>query len=150
MLIDVDANGKACAQTVPIRDSLRFDFPHGLSDAEYHQLMDVKGILAIGLPTLTVLVGILLNRNDAARLDTRITTETAALRAMLTTEIASLRAMLTTETAALGSTLTGEVNSLRADIREIRANLKLVRDDQREFYRSLGQHEIRLDNLEKK
>ncbi len=90
--------------------------------------MSIQAILAIGLPTLSVLIGILINRSDAARLDARITTEVAALR----------------------STLTGEVNSLRADIREIRADLKLGREDMREFYRTLGLHEIRLDNLEKK
>ena len=32
----------------------------------------IRDLLAIGLPTLTILVGILLNRNDACRLDARI------------------------------------------------------------------------------
>lgn len=44
-------------------------------------------ILTIGIPTLAVLIGILLNRNDANRLDSRITSVEQNLRA----EIASAR-----------------------------------------------------------
>jgi len=83
--------------------------------------MNVPEILAIGLPTLSVLVGILLNRSDTNRLDARITTEISALKA-----------------------------SVSSDIREIRTDLAAIRSDQREFYRSLGEHEVRLDNLEKR
>jgi hypothetical protein len=83
--------------------------------------MTAPEILAIGLPTLSVLVGILLNRSDTNRLDARITTEISVLKASVT-----------------------------AEIREIRSDLAAIRNDQREFYRSLGQHELRLDNLEKK
>lgn len=154
MLIDIDANGKGSAQAVPIRDELRFYFRFDSrldrNAAAYYLCMDVKEILAIGLPTVTVLVGILLNRSDSARLDARITTEVAALRSTLTGEVAALRSTLTGEVATLRSTLSGEVNSLRANIREIRADLKLARENMREFYRSLGQHEVRLDNIEKK
>src|SRR5271170_5840899 len=83
--------------------------------------MSVPEMLAIGLPTLSVLVGILLNRSDTNRLDARITTEIAALKASVT-----------------------------AENRELRADIALIRSDQREFYRTLGQHEVRIDNLEKK
>ena len=104
--------------------------------------MSVAELLAIGLPTLSVLVGILLNRNDVSRLDGRIT----SLENRLAGEIASVRS----EIGSLRSSVSGEVNSLRADIRELREDIALIRSDQREFYRSLGEHEIRLDNLEKK
>jgi hypothetical protein len=70
--------------------------------------MTAPEILAIGLPTLSVLVGILLNRSDTNRLDARITTEMSTLKASFT-----------------------------ADIREIRSDLAAIRNDQREFYRSL-------------
>jgi hypothetical protein len=50
---------------------------------------------------------------------------------------------ITTEIAALKT-------SFSSDIREIRADLAAIRNDQREFYRSLGEHEVRLDRLEKK
>lgn len=53
-------------------------------------------ILTIGIPTLAVLVGILLNRNDANRLDTRIGTSETALRG----EIASARNELHAEISA--------------------------------------------------
>jgi hypothetical protein len=44
-------------------------------------------ILSIGIPTLMVLVGILLNRNDANRIDARVT----ALEVSLRSEMQSLR-----------------------------------------------------------
>jgi hypothetical protein len=47
----------------------------------------IATILTIGIPTLAVLLGILLNRNDANRLDGRITTLGTELRA----EIAATR-----------------------------------------------------------
>jgi hypothetical protein len=83
--------------------------------------MTAPEILAIGLPTLSVLVGILLNRSDTNRLDARITTEIGALK-----------------------------SSVSSDIREIRADLAAIRNDQREFYHALGEHEVRLSNLERK
>ena len=86
--------------------------------------MNLPEILAIGLPTLTVLVGILLNRNDYNRLDGRI--------------------------SSLEGRIAGEINGVRSEISKLRDEVTAIRSDQREFYRSLGQHEIRLDNLEKK
>lgn len=52
----------------------------------------IETILTIGIPTLAVLVGILLNRNDANRLDGRITQQGAELRADMTRLGAELRA----------------------------------------------------------
>jgi len=51
----------------------------------------IATILTIGIPTLAVLVGILLNRNDANRLDGRITGEVNSLRVSLQAEIAASR-----------------------------------------------------------
>lgn len=45
------------------------------------------GVAAAALPTITVLVGILINRNDATRLDTRISNLEISLRG----EIAAAR-----------------------------------------------------------
>ena len=44
-----------------------------------------RDLLVIMLPTLTVLVGILLNRNDAARLDSRISQMEARLDGRMNT-----------------------------------------------------------------
>ncbi len=92
--------------------------------AAYDFFMTAPEILAIGLPTLSVLVGILLNRNDVSRLDSRITTEVSALR--------------------------GDMQGIRGEIGKMREDIQSIRDDQREFYRSLGEHEVRLSNLERK
>ncbi len=124
------------------------------------------------MPTLTVLVGILLNRSDTNRLDARITTELAAPRADLTADLNSLKSAvardlnslksaLANDLNPLKSTVAGDLNSLKsavnADVRslssafiEIREDIKLIRNDRREFYRTLGQHEVPLDNIEKK
>jgi hypothetical protein len=93
--------------------------------------MTAPELLAIGLPTLSVLVGILLNRNDVARLDGRI----SSLENRLAGEINSVR---------------GEINSVRGEMSKMRDDIRSIRDDQREFYRTLGEHEIRLNNLEQK
>ncbi|HEX4067752.1 MAG TPA: hypothetical protein VHZ09_17155 [Acidobacteriaceae bacterium] len=65
--------------------------------------------LTIGIPTIVILMGILLNRQDYARLDAKID--------------------------ALRLDLSGQINELRSDIKE--------------FYRTLGQHDARLDALER-
>jgi uncharacterized membrane protein len=65
--------------------------------------------LTIGIPTIVILMGILLNRQDSARLDAKID--------------------------ALRLDLSGQINELRNDIKE--------------FYRTLGQHDARLDALER-
>ncbi|MBB6145421.1 hypothetical protein HNQ77_003382 [Silvibacterium bohemicum] len=69
--------------------------------------------LTIGIPTLVILMGILLNRQDYARLDAKIDGKIDGLR----------------------TDLTGQINGLRDDIKE--------------FYRTLGQHDARLDALER-
>ena len=66
--------------------------------------------IAVGLPTLTVLVGMFLNQRSFDRLESR-----------------------------LGS----RIDRLEARLDRIEADL-------REFYRTLGQHDARLDNLEKR
>jgi flagellar biosynthesis regulator FlaF len=70
--------------------------------------------LTIGIPTLAVLVGILLNRNDANRLDARIT----ALGTELRQEIAALRIDLRQEIAALGTELRQEIAAVRQQSHE--------------------------------
>jgi hypothetical protein len=65
--------------------------------------------LTIGVPVVVILIGMLLNRQDANRLDAKID--------------------------SLRHNIEGKIDGLRSDMRE--------------FYRTLGQHEARLDNLEK-
>src|SRR5271168_2073203 len=60
MLIDIDANGKANAQAVPIRDWPVAIFLVLRFRPAYDHPMNAPEILAIALPTLSVLVGILL------------------------------------------------------------------------------------------
>ena len=67
---------------------------------------NVQLFIAAGLPTLTVLVGILLNQRSSALLEHRMD--------------------------------------------RIEAWLDRIEADLREFYRTLGQHEARLDNLERR
>jgi hypothetical protein len=76
--------------------------------------------LTIGIPTLVILMGILLNRQDYARLDAKID---------------RLDLKLDGKMDALRGDLSGQINGLRDDIKE--------------FYRTLGQHDVRLDALER-
>ncbi len=67
--------------------------------------MQPANILAIALPTLTVLVGILLNQASTNRLDARISALEVALRAEISGQTGSLRAEM--------AGLRGELNALR-------------------------------------
>jgi len=71
---------------------------------------NVQLYIAVGLPTVMVLVGIFLNQRSFDRLE---------------------------------SNLGGRMDRLEARLDRIEAGL-------REFYRTLGQHDARLDNLEKR
>jgi len=71
---------------------------------------NVQLYIAVGLPTVMVLVGIFLNQRSFDRLE---------------------------------SSLGGRMDRLEARLDRIEADL-------REFYRTLGQHDARLDNLEKR
>jgi cell division protein FtsB len=61
-----------------------------------------------------------------------------------------VKAAFSAEIGSLRSTVTSDNNALRADIRDLRSDLALIRSDQREFYGSIGKHEVRLAKLEKK
>jgi len=71
---------------------------------------NVQLYIAVGLPTVMVLVGIFLNQRSFDRLE---------------------------------SSLGGRMDRLEARLDRIEADL-------REFYRTLGQHDARLDNMEKR
>ena len=75
----------------------------------------------IGIPTLVIILGILLNRSDVKELRVEI----RGLRGEMTSEIGALRA---------------EIANLRSEFHH----------EFREFYRTLGQHDVRIDNLEKR
>jgi septal ring factor EnvC (AmiA/AmiB activator) len=71
---------------------------------------NVQLYIVVGLPTITVLVGIFLNQRSIDRLE----------------------------------------RSLGNRIDRLEARLDRIEADLREFYRTLGQHDARLDNLEKR
>lgn len=76
--------------------------------------------LTIAIPTLMILVSILLNHQNYARLESKIDSKIDGPDG----KIDGLRA-----------DLTSQINELRSDIKE--------------FYRTLGQHDARLDALER-
>jgi len=73
----------------------------------------VLGLSAAALPTIAVLVGILLNRNDVSRLDSRI----SALEISLRGEMVALQTSLRGEMVALQTSLRGEMVALQASLR---------------------------------
>ncbi|MFT4114681.1 hypothetical protein [Silvibacterium sp.] len=84
----------------------------------------MQATLTIMIPTLVVLIGILLNRQDYARLDAKIDSKINGIDNKIDSKVDGLRA-----------DLTAQINELRDDIKE--------------FYRTLGQHDARLDALER-
>jgi hypothetical protein len=79
----------------------------------------------IGIPTLVIILGILLNRSDVRELRTEMRAEIRGLRGEMTSEISGLRS---------------EIANLRSEFHH----------EFREFYRTLGQHDVRIENLEKR
>jgi hypothetical protein len=78
---------------------------------------NVQFYIAVGLPTLTVLVGMFLNQRSFDRLEGQV-----------------------------GS----RMDRIEARLDRIEARLDRIEADLREFYRTLGQHDARLDNLERR
>jgi len=78
----------------------------------------MMNVLAIGLPSLMVLVGILLNQNGLSRLESRM----GGLEGRLDARITALEVSLRSEMAALGSSLRGEIATLRAEMVSLRAS----------------------------
>lgn len=88
-------------------------------------------VIIVGVPLIAILAGILLNRQDVNN-----------LRAEVRADISSLRAELQAHTGSLRN----DINSLRADMVSLRDEMHR---EFREFYRTLGQHDARIDALEK-
>ena len=74
---------------------------------------DLQLFIAAGLPTITVLIGILLNQRSVAGLERRM-------------------------------------GGFERRMDRIEARLDRIEADLREFYRVLGMHDARLDNIEKR
>ena len=78
---------------------------------------NVQLYIVVGLPTLTVLVGMFINQRSFDRLESQV-----------------------------GS----RMDQLGSRLDRLEARLDRIKADLREFYRTLGQHDARLDNLEKR
>jgi hypothetical protein len=105
----------------------------------------ISTLLTIGIPTLAVLLGILLNRNDSNRLDSRITTVAAELRS----EIHALRTELHSEIQSLRTELHSEIQSSRTELRgEIIAVGSQSHNDMVMLLRIYGDLESRTTRLE--
>jgi hypothetical protein len=78
---------------------------------------NVQLYIVVGLPTLTVLVGMFIHQRSFDRLESQV-----------------------------GS----RMDQLGSRMDRLEARLDRIKADLREFYRTLGQHDARLDNLEKR
>lgn len=96
---------------------------------------DMQLYLSIGIPTITVLVGILLNQSAIHRSHDSLKGTDDSLRG----ELGGLR---------------GELGGLRAELQatrsEILSRLQVVEGDLRRFYQILGEHNAKIENLEKR
>jgi hypothetical protein len=95
---------------------------------------DITTTFVLTIPSLTVLVGILLNQYGIGRLDKRVDKVKANFDARLLRLEERMDRM---EAAA---------ERRHEKVLEALAQIHL---DMREFYRTLGQHEVRLNSLEK-
>jgi len=76
--------------------------------------------LTIGIPVFVIFIGILFNRADFTRMEARM--------------------------QALETRLEGRMDKLQSELNSLRNEMH---SEFREFYRTMGQHDARLDNLER-
>ncbi len=83
-------------------------------------------LLTIFIPTLMVLVGILLNRNDSARIDARL----SALENRLDGRISSLEAKMDGRISALESRLHADMMQVIGKLTELEVRVARLKEDQ--------------------
>lgn len=82
-------------------------------------------LLTIFMPTLMVLVGILLNRNDSARIDARI----SSLENRLDARISSLEAKMDGRISALESRLHGDMMQVIGKLTELEVRVARLEEE---------------------
>jgi len=95
--------------------------------------METKDAFMIGIPTLAILVGVLLQHRNMNHLDSRITGGFRGLRPLLQGE-ADFERM--PAKASLQSSIFSGFDSLKTDINGLKEEIRLMREDRRKFYRS--------------
>jgi hypothetical protein len=96
---------------------------------------------------LLILAGILFSRQDVKEL--RL--EVSSLRSELHSELGRVQADLHSELGRVQADLRSEIGRVQADLRsELGGKIDRVQADLAQFYRSLGQHDVRIENLEKR
>jgi predicted nucleic acid-binding Zn-ribbon protein len=91
-------------------------------------------VIVVGVPLIAILGGILFNNQSLARVETRLDGRLDRLENSL-------------------KDFRGEIRDVRGEIKDIRSDLTDLRTEMHrefeQFYRTLGQHDARIENLEK-
>ena len=92
-------------------------------------MTNIQLFLSIGIPTLAVLIGFLLNNARLSSIET------------------SLGARIGSVESNLGARISGVESTLGARIGGVESRLAAIEGDLRQFYRNLGAHEAEIGNL---
>ena len=106
---------------------------------------DLQLFIAAGLPTITVLVGILLNQRSLTGLENRFTEVGNRF-----TDVENRFTDVENRFTGLEQRMDRSEQRMDARMDRIEARLDRIEADLREFFRVLGMHEARLDNIEKR
>jgi len=102
---------------------------------------DVQLWIAAGLPTITVLVGILLNQNALSRVEKRVD----SLESKLDLRIDSLESKLESRIDSLESKLERRIESQES---KEESHYQSLTGDMRRFYQFVGEYSARTESLE--
>jgi len=101
--------------------------------------------IVVGVPLIAILGGIFFNNHALIRVETRLDGRLERLEINFNTEIKDVRNEI--------KDVRNEIKDLRTEIKDVRTDLTSLRTEMHrefeQFYRTLGQHDARLDNLEK-
>jgi len=99
-------------------------------------------VVAVGVPLIAIIAGILFSRQDTASLRSEIQTS----RSDMNNEFQLLRGNTSNEIQVLRTETGNELHEMRS---EIHNRFDSIQRDMREFYATQARHEIRLQRVER-
>ena len=103
-------------------------------------MTNIQLFLSIGIPTLAVLIGFLLNNARLSSIETSLGARIGSVESNLGARISGVE-------STLGARIGGVESTLGARIGGVESRLAAIEGDLRQFYRNLGAHEAEIGNL---
>jgi hypothetical protein len=114
-------------------------------------MTNIQLFLSIGIPTMAVLIGFLLNNARLSSIETSLGSRIGSVESNIGARITGVEANHAATIASLESNLGARIGSLESNlisrITGVESRLTAIEGDLRQFYRDLGAHEAEINNL---